>query len=280
MIAPSRPQNPPPQPQTPNSNFTRSNNGAGRAMHPPPPPITGPGPPPVLNGRVLNQPSRTAASHPPSAPISPVKSDPNPSDDIDVGLPPPGAGFFSARAATMIPEDALASEATGTGGPPSRIPGNLPAFDPHAESPSIRKTPGVDHRVTKPLGREGKHVPAVLSASQAVAPVAGPGGLATVGGNVSSFGAAGGGGRASTVGAGFSGNPQIDGVRRIGAPGSPSPLGNRNSYKPPTMMKRPAGDAITSAGRTPLLEMPTNGTGNGGSGGADGPDLKRQRLSD
>jgi DNA repair and recombination protein RAD52 len=57
-------------------------------------------------------------------------------------------------------------------------------------------------------------------------------------------------------------------MRRIGAPNSPSPMANRNSYKPPS--KRPVDS------RAPLVDLPANGT----VGLADqGGDMKRQRLN-
>lgn len=70
-------------------------------------------------------------------------------------------------------------------------------------------------------------------------------------------------------------NPQLDATRRIGAPGSPSPMsmGNRNSYKPPTMTKRP----MVDAGRAPLTDLQTNG--NELAGDAHGGEAKRQRLN-
>lgn len=72
------------------------------------------------------------------------------------------------------------------------------------------------------------------------------------------------------------GNPQLDTTRRIGAPGSPSPMnmGNRNSYKPPTMMKRP----MPEANRAPLTDLQTNGNGTAGDAHENG-DAKRQRLN-
>lgn len=246
MAAPSRPQNSghlngnhtiPAQPQTPNGGFARSH-----GMLPPQDPGLQPramqpglaGPPPVVGGRMLNQPSRTG---PTSAPVSPARLDE--SYDIEaVGLPPQGAGFFSARAAAMLPE----GQAAETEGEAARIPSHLPAFDLHAESPSIRKTPGVDHKSSKALNKEGRHVPTTV----------GPGTRPNVG------------------------NAQLDGVRRIGAPASPSPLQNRNSYKPPTM-KRPidGGGANMNTARAPLLDLPANGP----IGGNDvGGDAKRQRL--
>ncbi|KAJ5763873.1 Rad52/22 double-strand break repair protein [Penicillium manginii] len=58
--------------------------------------------------------------------------------------PPPGSqsvGFFSARVADMLRDNPNA-------GP---VPGSQ--FDPHAESPSIRKTAGVDHTKSVPISR-------------------------------------------------------------------------------------------------------------------------------
>lgn len=72
----------------------------------------------------------------------------------------------------------------------------------------------------------------------------------------------------NTVAAG-GGRALLDSHRRIGAPNSPSPMANKNSYKPPTM-KRPVEQ------RAPLLDLPANGAiGSAGDGG----DAKRQRLS-
>lgn len=104
----------------------------------------------------------------------------------------PPVGFFTARSAESLQN--------GSG-----LPAKAAAFDPHLESPSIRKTAGVDHSKTKPIGRE------VVGAVQSPAVP-----------------------RASFV------NPQTDKNRRLGMPvGCASPLQNRGSYKPP-QMKRPA----------------------------------------
>lgn len=101
-------------------------------------------------------------------------------------------GFFTARAAESIQG--------GSGKPIKASP-----FNPHLESPSIRKTSGVDHSKTKPIVRE-----AVASAASPAAS------------------------RPNFV------NPQTDKTRRLGMPGGgASPLQNRGSYKPPAM-KRPA----------------------------------------
>ncbi|KAL8392993.1 hypothetical protein RB595_002979 [Gaeumannomyces hyphopodioides] len=165
------------------------------------------------------------------------------------------AGFFSARAVPRVPDD-------GTAIPPGSISGK--AFDPKAESPSIRKTPGIDHNSSRPLTKNGQHV-APPSSSQAA-------------NDKSSLGAGGGMrdsisrpqgqlppsnhqspqgpmGRPNVL------NPQLDHSRRIGAPGGPgSPLANRNQYRPPTI-KRP-----------PLTEVPN------GAGGGSGGEVKRVKL--
>ena len=104
----------------------------------------------------------------------------------------PPVGFFTARAAESLQS-----------GPTSAV--KAPAFNPHLESPSIRKTAGVDHTKTKPVGRDlvgAPPAPAVPRAS-------------------------------------FT-NPQSDKMRKVGMPmATASPLQNRGSYKPP-QMKRPA----------------------------------------
>ena len=85
------------------------------------------------------------------------------------------------------------------------VPLKIAPFNPHLESPSIRKTAGIDHTKSKPVGRENPGAPLV-----ALPP------------------------KTNFV------NPQADKVRRVGMPVAVgSPLHNRNSYKAPTM-KRPA----------------------------------------
>jgi DNA repair and recombination protein RAD52 len=150
-------------------------------------------------------------------------------------------GFFSARAATMLPE------IRETDGPPPLLPGNLPAFNPHAESPSIRKTPGINHTQTMPLTKELKHVPGSTQA-----------GTGSVPGST----------RTNIV------NPQLDATRRIGAPGSPSPMANRNMYKPPTMKRPYQGQAPA---RPPLGDLPTNETLQATD---EGGNMKRARINE
>lgn len=103
----------------------------------------------------------------------------------------PPVGFFTARAAESVQNI-------------SGVSLKAPAFNPHLESPSIRKTAGVDHTKTLPIGKD----------IVAVSPVTMPP-------------------RSDFV------NPQADKVRRVGMPvGMASPLRNRTSYKPP-QIKRP-----------------------------------------
>lgn len=234
--------NAPAQPQTPNNGFSRANGAAGNLTKPPLPQDSVP-------QRILNQPSRMALNQPsrnaglPSAPASPAHVPKPSTDDDSTDLPPPGQGFFSARAAANVPEG------TNIEPLPTNV-SNLAAFNPRAESPSIRKTPGVDHTKTKPLTRDMKHVPGSTQAAisaVAAGPLARPNVL----------------------------NPQLDATRRIGAPGASSPLSNRGGYRPPTV-KRPLDGNLYPPSRVPLNDLPANGTVATG----DGSGLKRQRLNE
>ena len=103
----------------------------------------------------------------------------------------PLIGFFTARVAESLQN-----------GPD--LPLKASAFNPHLESPSIRKTVGVDHTKTKPVGREAVGAPPQPTVHRT----------------------------------NFT-NPQSDKSRRVGMPMAvASPLQNRGSYKPP-QMKRP-----------------------------------------
>lgn len=239
-----RPQQPS-QPQTPNG-LSRSNSGAGRGISQPPtanptgiPQGAVPG-----HGRVLNQPNRQRTPPLPNGSASPggfnrpQNPDSEPTNN-QTFQPPDGnlpIGFFSAKVA--LPTDGQAADVAA-------IPPKTAAFNPHSESPSIRKTPGIDHTKTIPVNRNFKQAPPTPAA--AAAPVAR--------GNINVV------------------NPQLDATRRVGAPGSPSPLGNRGSYKPPTMVGKRAGGEGEGA-RLPLGEVPTNGGVGGG-----GHEVKRQRMS-
>lgn len=207
--------------------------------------------------------------------------------------PPPGdAGFLSARAIKSVPETALKA------GEFDRKPGHV--FNPRLESPSIRRTPGIDHSATKPLSRSGQHVPGKKTEdvegdgndSGVAIPTTGGGAASGQGfaaaarpGPTAAAAAGGGGGSAgAALRTGNMVNPQMDHARRIGAPVSSSPLGNRGQFRPPTI-KRPAAGSDGPV-RMPLGDMSSNaplGTGDGGIAGGGlgvkGPDLKRQRTS-
>ncbi|KAK3685871.1 recombination protein rad52 [Podospora appendiculata] len=197
--------------------------------------------------------------------------------------PPPGdaaVGFFSARAVKDIPEDSLNS------GQAALAPKAGQIFNPRAESPSIRKTPGIDHTKSKPLARNGQHVPSIVA--DADAPVINAG--AGAGAGPAAVPRAITGGPPMARGNHF--NPQFDQARRIGAPGASSPLANRGQYRPPTMKRPAAADnpGLPAAGRAPLAEVSSNapaattattaaGAGAGAAAGQNGgQDFKRQRV--
>ena len=147
-------------------------------------------------------------------------------------------GFFTARAAESLQSGPGFSD-------------KVSAFNPHLESPSIRKTAGVDHTKTKPIGREivsGMTTTATTTTSVVVAAAA-----------------------AALPRANFI-NPQTDKLRRLGMPGGDAmSLQNRGSYKPPSM-KRPI---EMNEARSALNDV-TVASVNGASG--DGGDMKRQRI--
>ena len=147
-----------------------------------------------------------ATSHGQQMATTPVQGRNNTMRSETQQQPPPPAvqppvGFYPAGLATLIQE----SEST-------LPPPNAPTFNPHAESPSIRKTSGIDHSRSGPINRE------VIVAG------------------VHHGGGGGGGGSMlpRTTTTNFT-NPQLDTTRRIGMPGgsSPSPMQNRAPYRPP-----------------------------------------------
>ena len=177
-----------------------------------------------------------------------------PSSSPSVGGP---AKFFSARAVDMLRDN------------PQSVPSAAPQFDPHAESPSIRKTAGVDHTKTVPISK-----PMLAGASPA-----------------------------SQQTRDFI-NPSQDMNRRIGAPGGSgigSPFNraqSTSSYRPLT---RPNIDPNTTGnasippnrpgfapqninGKRPPLNDVTNGhsvPGGNGPVSIDGPnDLKKPRFNE
>lgn len=167
----------------------------------------------------------------------------------------PAVGFYSARAVDILRDNPRASPMA-------------PKFDPHAESPSIRKTAGIDHTKSVPVSK-----PMLFGTSQSPA---GPAAAAP----------------GAAPGRNFI-NPATDVHRRIGAPGgnpggiaSPVAKGfTTSSYRPLT---RPAVDNRNAANNTnnptndpSLKRPPLNDVTNAPLPGAlpGSGDIKRPRLS-
>lgn len=145
------------------------------------------------------------------------------------------AAFFSARAVDMLRDN------------PQPGPSAAPQFDPHTESPSIRKTAGVDHTKSVPISK-----PMIAGASPA-----------------------------TNHSRDFI-NPSSDMHRKIGAPGGSgvgSPLNrgqSTSSYRPltrPNVDQRPTGMGMGNAAAPP----PPPGRGSFAPQNANG---KRPPLSD
>ncbi|KAF4983852.1 hypothetical protein FZEAL_833 [Fusarium zealandicum] len=224
-------------PQTPNQGQQRaepSNNGPGGALNRPQP---GPG------GRTT--PNQAGNPRPP----------PNAPQNI-----PDNVGFFSAKAVNQLPESTL----QGSNNARLAVPQGQQAFNPKAESPSIRKTPGIDHSSSKPVAKSGQHVAPTSSQSQA-APNSNTSTFTPVRPSMPSSQSA----RGNVV------NPSLDQTRRIGVPGGAgSPLANRGSYRPLTQKR-----SLPADGRAPLADLTANGTGQTGPTPANGVDIKRQKLA-
>lgn len=222
---------------------------------------------------------------------------PQPNNTNQPGQQPGGdsGGFFSARAMDKLTGKALAAGQLG--------PNVRQAFNPRLESPSIRRTPGVDHTVTKPLARTGQHVPGLKGDGEdkgtgeediaaTAAAMIGLGQNAAAGNQLSAAGGDGstgiGRGAMSRPGGPIARpnnivNPQLDHTRRIGAPVSSSPLGNRGQFKPPTVKRPaaadgPAGNAGTGGGRNPSERVPLEDVSSNGMMGGRASDAKRQRT--
>ncbi|CAG8281745.1 unnamed protein product [Penicillium olsonii] len=108
-------------------------------------PIPGQGQSPnVSNSRVSVPPQKPA--NPPNpvnkmAQIAAKKESLLANQEMNPPTGTPSAGFFSARAVDLLRDN------------PNAVPAGAPQFDPHAESPSIRKTAGVDHTKSIPISR-------------------------------------------------------------------------------------------------------------------------------
>ncbi|KAI1820174.1 hypothetical protein F4861DRAFT_533877 [Xylaria intraflava] len=229
---------PPRPPQTPHQQHQRPS--AQFQSRPSNPQLQQPRPPgnfnPAAQQAVTNRmatPPLNAASRPPGG----MNAQGGPSNEP--------ATFFSARSVKDVPENADPSTV-------AVVDRGAKLFDPRAESPSIRKTPGIDHKYSKPLSRSGVHVDPVKRDYDQQRPS--------------------GNGPPNVV------NPSMSQMRQIGAPGGAgTPLANRGQYRPLTM-KRPApGGQPGSGNRTPLTEVSANGPAT--VTGAAGVDAKRQKMA-
>ena len=174
------------------------------------------------------------------------------------GAPAPrAAGFYSARAAGNIdPTNNLATA----------VPNAALQFNPHAESPSIRKTAGIDHNKSGKLLRDGLQPESNLPPRRDIT------------------------------------DPQSEPIRRVGAPpfaqGGQSPIMrplNTSAYRPPTRrgpetsgstaVTGPPGGVervLTATKRTPLSDVSNaqqHQAVNVTYRTDDGADAKRQRMT-
>lgn len=283
----------------PASNATDNQNTSKPPMNNQQNPMQPPSKPPVRNNtsQPQQQPQHRGPQTPNQRPSAPAQVRPNPGQAAKppfnkavppahsaaqqasginrTGTPPPPTGgtngaasepvsFFSARSVPQLPE----------GAPPENnvIPSaSAKVFDPRAESPSIRKTPGIDHRSSRPVSKNGQHVaPTIKDPDQ-------PRPGSQLAGGVASPGLASAGSGPGRPGMGGIGNPSLNHARQIGAPGAGgSPLSNRSQYRPPTI-KRPAPGPAENGSRPPLTEASTNLAVNNGAG--TGMDPKRQKMA-
>ncbi|KAK5465376.1 DNA repair protein rad52 [Exophiala xenobiotica] len=247
MTTPSKPPAPVPRPVVTKSATSSSTNIV-------PQPLPGQRP-----QAMQAQPVRSVAGSDPRGVMeqTPRPSSPNVASDHFVQQPggqaAPGqpfrAGFYSAKAAGVIDANNNVIPAAAAA---------APKFNPHAESPSIRKTSGVDHKKSAPLKRDLK--PDTTFPTNVI-------------------------------------NPQLEQTRRVGAPGLNVQFASirgpsTSAYRPPTRRgPEPAATSTTNqpeqgadrvseaAKRTPLGDM-SNMQHSVAGATIDGPDAKRQKILD
>lgn len=232
-------------PQTPNP---QQNNGRPDLQRPGRPPPTvdihAPPKPPVQPPQQQNPPLRPT---PPQVLPPNQAAPPKPAGSSTSHRPP--VGFVTSRAAELMQN----SESTAS-------LSNLPAFNPHAESPlpKDQRTPGIDHTRSMKITRESVGIPTPNPQPQPQEQQAQQGqgqqGFRPVGGG------------SNRAGSNFV-NPHQDVNRRIGMPGAHamSPLANRSAYKPPGM--------VGGVKRPPLTDVSNQNGSNG-----DGPEPKKPKL--
>lgn len=175
----------------------------------------------------------------------------------------PPVGFVTSRAAELLQQTDAAPSLN-----------NLPAFNPHAESPipKEQRTPGVDHARSIPIKREAVGVAPAPQPPQPQVPQAAPGPQAVTG-RPAPPAAGGSFGRPNVV------NPHLDTNRRIGAPSyAMSPTGNRGAYKPPTFANGNGPQNALKRERPALQDVSNVNPGSNGTGTVEAPDAKRQKV--
>lgn len=160
----------------------------------------------------------------------------------DSNAPNEHVGFFTGRAVELVQNQGVAQ---------ATLPLNAPSFNPHSESPSIRRTNGVDHSKSLPINRSTL-APGNAPVASNTNPTPRADQRPTTRSNVV--------------------NPQADVNRRIGMPGAAqSPLANRAGYRPPAMQKR-AVDGVPRPALTDVSNLQLDGSGD------NGVDAKRPKL--
>ncbi|KAI6896158.1 recombination protein Rad52 [Hortaea werneckii] len=178
---------------------------------------------------------------------------------LPLPCPPPQdapKGFVTGRSVDLLKEP-----------PASRPDADSMRFNPHADSPSIRRTSGINPGRSAPIRRSE---------------VGGGGGAMSGGGGGGGVGGQGTNGPTTPMRTNFV-NPSADANRRIGAPGGGQSMQNRGQYRPPTSVgvKRPAlADVSNTVGgnipqvdgagdaKKPKVDGPTvSADGGGGEGG-------------
>lgn len=141
--------------------------------------------------------------------------------------PPAGVpdGFVTGRSAGFL------NQAASGDGKPANAPA---AFNPHAESPSIRRTQGINPGKSMPVMRQS--LTGASSTTPNGQPQQNPQQGPPAQGNNNN--------RSNFV------NPSNDPTRRIGMPGGGGPP-NRGAYKPPSNLKRPA---LTDVSNLPQVD--------------------------
>lgn len=184
----------------------------------------------------------------PSEHFAPQHATPAPLPGQPAGVPV--AGFYSAKAAQTVDEHNV-----------PRVPVNIAKFNPHAESPSIRKTAGIDHNKSVPVKRDIHQANSVNAPKETA-------------------------------------DPKFDSSRRVGLPGQTAsgPVMrssmSTSAYRPPTRHASPASTNgpvqgatsavadrnLNGAKRHPLGDV-SNMQHNVTATTGDGLDAKRQRIA-